>query len=803
MTRRLLLSYLSVVLVVLVLLEIPLAVLADRHERGLLQTQATEEATSFAVLAAVGQQSGQPGALQQLVEQYHGQAGGEVLVAGPSGQLTASSERDGRADLAGLQPLVAAARQGRDVNGWHTDEGGRQYAVAVVPLRATVTAPNVEGAVVLFLPADTAIDRIHEVWVALGIFAVAVLALTFVLGATIARGLSRPVAALSTAVKRLGAGNLSERAPAEGPSELRALATEFNRMAERIEQLVTVQTRFVADASHQLRSPLTALRLRLENLEVALEDGSQSGAGDGTAASVAAAGREVQRLSRLVDGLLTLTRTERTTPRPQPVDVAAVIGERMEAWRPLAEERGVALEADTTTIGRSEVPLVAGDLEQILDNLLGNALDATPAGGHVAIESSASASGIDVSVVDDGPGMSADERARAFDRFWQGAGHRGGSSGLGLAIVAQLAQRNQAVIELHEARPDRRATTPPGQPGGAAGPDTGGIPAVGAPPPAPASGHPPPRRPPPGGTGWRPARSPGRACAPCSISATEPRRLPWQHSLRPTAHSDPTGLPWQAMVVDPASGAGAEAPTPGPLALVGGEAWQEGCDFDAELLQAMHAEAPDGAAEVLVVPAAAAYEHPQRSVDAARKWFAGLGAEVRELPVLSRADAEAEVHAEVARRARFIYLGDGSPLHLRSVLKDSVVWNAMVAAWRDGAVLAGSGAGAMVFGNTMVDPRGGALTLGLGLVSGLAVLPHADTWSHEKAQRTVELATGHLRIVAVDERSALVRDPSGRWHAKGAGRVTVFLDGHPAGLDSLPAGPDAFPAPAAGTAAAE
>lgn len=224
----------------------------------------------------------------------------------------------------------------------------------------------------------------------------------------------------------------------------------------------------------------------------------------------------------------------------------------------------------------------------------------------------------------------------------------------------------------------------------------------------------------------------------------------------------------------------------GLLALVGGGAWQPGCDFDVELLEAVSPDASSDRRRVLVVPTAAAYEHPHRTVATARTWFADLGADVQELPVLSRVDAEDEDHAAVARRASFIYLGDGSPLHLRSVLKHSAVWAAIVAAWRDGAVLAGSGAGAMVFGDSMVDPRGGALTLGLGILSGLALLPHADTWSHEKAHRTVELATGHLRIVAVDERSALLRDPDGRWHAKGAGQVTVYLDGRPAGLDSLP-----------------
>jgi cyanophycinase len=217
----------------------------------------------------------------------------------------------------------------------------------------------------------------------------------------------------------------------------------------------------------------------------------------------------------------------------------------------------------------------------------------------------------------------------------------------------------------------------------------------------------------------------------------------------------------------------------GHLALVGGAEWTAGCNFDAELWE------ESGRAEILVLPTAAAYEHPQRAVATATSWFASFGATARGLMVLNRRDADDSGLADEVRAARFLYLGGGSPLHLRSVLKDSPVWAALVAAWHDGAIVAGSSAGAMVLGDPMVDPRGGALTLGLGLVTHLAVLPHYDTWSEEKAHRTVQLATGHLRIAAVDERTALIRDPDGAWRAAGAGGVTVYVDGRPAGLEAL------------------
>jgi cyanophycinase len=229
----------------------------------------------------------------------------------------------------------------------------------------------------------------------------------------------------------------------------------------------------------------------------------------------------------------------------------------------------------------------------------------------------------------------------------------------------------------------------------------------------------------------------------------------------------------------------------GHLALVGGAEWTEGCSFDAEMWEA------SGRSEVLILPTAAAYEHPERAVEVAGRWFASMGATARGLMVLNRRDAEEADAVQEVRAARFVYLGGGSPLHLRSVLKDSPVWTALVEAWRDGAVVAGSSAGAMVLCDPMVDPRGGALTLGLGLISRLAVLPHYDTWSEEKAQRTVQLATGHLRIAAVDERTALIRDPDGSWRAAGAGAVTVYVDGQPAGLDALMSGWRSGPAGAA------
>jgi cyanophycinase len=225
----------------------------------------------------------------------------------------------------------------------------------------------------------------------------------------------------------------------------------------------------------------------------------------------------------------------------------------------------------------------------------------------------------------------------------------------------------------------------------------------------------------------------------------------------------------------------------GVLALVGGGEWQEGCTFDAELLAA------SGSDEVLVLPTAAAYEHPERVVVRAGEWFGSLGAQVEGLMVLSRADAEDTGAAAVMRAARLIYVAGSSPMHIRSVLKNSKVWTALVEAWHGGSVVVGTSGAAMALTDPMVDARGGGLTIGLGLLNGLAVVPHFgdvhEDEHGEKLHRSVHLAPAGTPVAGIPERTALIRDPGGRWSSAGAGEVVVFLDGARAesGLGALPA----------------
>jgi cyanophycinase len=218
----------------------------------------------------------------------------------------------------------------------------------------------------------------------------------------------------------------------------------------------------------------------------------------------------------------------------------------------------------------------------------------------------------------------------------------------------------------------------------------------------------------------------------------------------------------------------------GPLALVGGGEWRDGCDFDGDLLTA------SGGDEVVVLPTAAAYEHPDHAVERAARWFEAVGATIRPVMALDRTGAHEDANADAVRSASFVYLSDGSPMHLRSVLMHSPLWDALVASWQGGAVLAASGAGAMVLCDPAVDPRGGAFTLGLGLVRQLTVVARADTWSEDKLHRTLQLTPAGVPLVEVDERTALIRDPEGAWRSAGVGSVSVWVDGHQSDLGALP-----------------
>jgi signal transduction histidine kinase len=268
--------------------------------------------------------------------------------------------------------------------------------------------------------------RVSALWTWLAAVGGGGLLAAAMIAVALTRWVSRPLSTLAAAAQGLGGGALGTRAPAgPGPPEVRRLATAFNTMAGRLETLVHGSTATMADVSHQLRTPLAALRLRLDVLA--------ADADPATAAELAGAQGEIARLSRLVDGLLAVARAENVVTEPVPVAAGEVASDRAGAWRPVAEERGVTLTVDCPRPVWAS--LGEGHLEQILDNLLANALDAVPPDGHVRVSAGTAGQGTRLTVADDGPGMTPQQREAAFRRF---ASATPGGAGLGLAIVHRL-----------------------------------------------------------------------------------------------------------------------------------------------------------------------------------------------------------------------------------------------------------------------------------------------------------------------------------------------------------------------------
>jgi signal transduction histidine kinase len=440
MKRRLVLSYVTVAAVILIVLEVPLSIVYSRHEHDAATAGVVRDATALASLADDGVEHGNAVDLQAVAAQYRTTLAGDVVIVGRDGRVLVPPRAPG-SELAGsaVQDELLAVLHGgpsgiRSIP--HVDE-----VVAIVPIGAA-DAPA--GAVAVAASDERVDHRVHTASMALLALAGGVMVAVVGLGLVVARSVTRPLTHLETAARRLGGGDLGARAPeGKGPAEIRALSLEFNSMAERLEELVVAQRGFVADASHQLRSPLTALRLRLENITAGVPSAEPD---------VDAVLAELDRLSRVVDGLLVLARSDAQRPDRAAVDVAGVVADRFDAWSALAEEGGITLVAAGLGARPVFAWLVAGHLEQILDNLLANALEATPAGKSVVLSVRQTDGWVEVHVTDEGTGMSEQERRRAFDRFWRGPRSRPGSgSGLGLSIVSQLARASGAEVDLLEA----------------------------------------------------------------------------------------------------------------------------------------------------------------------------------------------------------------------------------------------------------------------------------------------------------------------------------------------------------------
>jgi len=237
-------------------------------------------------------------------------------------------------------------------------------------------------------------------------------------------------------------GDLTARSPVTGPQETQTLARTLNQGAERLDTLIASQRIFVADASHQLRTPLTALRLSLDNIADGVDD-------DFVKEDVEQATAEVVRMSRLVNGLLVLARAEAKVTAAEPLAVWDIVRERLAVWRPAADERGVTIALRGSADGRLLALTSPGHMEQVLDNVLSNALEVSPDGGTITVRVEPRGDEVVLSVDDEGPGMSDTDKSRAFDRFWRGKGLTGrAGSGLGLSVVKQLVTDDGGTVAL-------------------------------------------------------------------------------------------------------------------------------------------------------------------------------------------------------------------------------------------------------------------------------------------------------------------------------------------------------------------
>ena len=423
MRARLLVSYLALTAAVLLALEVPLAIVDARTERQDLTTKVERDAYAAASLAedTLQARATQSTALRRMAASYGARTGGRLLVVDRQGRSIADSRPTTPGErFFASRPEIASALRGATVAGTRRSEtlGARLLYVAV----PVASNGLVHGAVRITYPTSTLDRRVRRYRLALAGVGAIVLAAAAAIGVLLARSVSRPLSELEDVAARIGAGDLTVRASEkEGPPEVRRLARELNTTTAQLESLLESQEQFVADASHELRTPLTALRLRLEN-------GDTEGALP-----------EADRLARVVDELLALARADAAAAPADDVSLDDVVARRIEQWEPLAAEHGLEL----VVAGRgAHVRAGAGRIEQVLDNLLSNAIDAAPAATTITV----ALAGPELHVIDEGRGLSEEQRRRAFDRFWRAGS--GAGSGLGLAIAKRLVELDGGEIEL-------------------------------------------------------------------------------------------------------------------------------------------------------------------------------------------------------------------------------------------------------------------------------------------------------------------------------------------------------------------
>jgi two-component system, OmpR family, sensor kinase len=421
----------------LIALGVPLAIsLRDRVDaevRGQARSQADVVAATASELVGPGRHRG----LERLVKISADSVRGRVIVVNRRGRLLADSAGEPLGRSYAARPEVRAALRGRGVQ---ITRDSHTLGEEILATSAPVLEHGRPNGAVRVTQSVAAVHRAVQTSILdLAALAAVVLALGMIAGAVVAQQIARPIRRLDRVARDIAGGDLDATALVEGSSEQRSLARTFNEMTQRVKRLLRVQQDFVADASHQLRTPLTGLRLRLEGLAERFR-GERA-----TAAELEAALAEIDRLSLIVDELLILSRAGEHELPGERVDLAGAARRAAERWRGAARERSIGLELS----GDGEAGAAwcaAPDLDRSLDALLENALRYSPAGSTVTVAARPGR----IEVLDEGPGLAPGEEEAVFERFSRGsAGRRGPSgTGLGLPIARELTRQWKGEVRL-------------------------------------------------------------------------------------------------------------------------------------------------------------------------------------------------------------------------------------------------------------------------------------------------------------------------------------------------------------------
>ncbi|MBT2549232.1 HAMP domain-containing sensor histidine kinase [Arthrobacter sp. ISL-65] len=326
--------------------------------------------------------------------------------------------------------------------------------------RSFGTASQVLGEAVLEVKLDAARQKLRERWLVVGLAGAVLEALLLLAAARLTGWVLRPVHRLNAAVTELEATGRSSQLPADGPPELRELSRSFSAMAQTVTASIDSQRQLIADTSHQLRNPVGALRLRIDLLQLELQTDRQQAAAAGVVA-------ELERVEELLDGVLKLAAAEhkafegsaRSAVRPDSrrtpdlIDPFPVLQEEVERAAPAARSSGATLVLEAQPGTPLQLACRPDELAHMVGELLTNAIKYAPA-ARISVAVRRRPGGFAIEVSDDGPGLSAVERAASTGRFWRSPRHRGiPGNGLGMTIVDRLAEANGARLLLEERSP--------------------------------------------------------------------------------------------------------------------------------------------------------------------------------------------------------------------------------------------------------------------------------------------------------------------------------------------------------------